>query len=81
MNELENPGEPWPPSRESITHINELVAYRTAKLETLANKPMVDPRLLASERTTSNNEDVILSGPPALSMMSPSLEICNLVKC
>ncbi len=64
LGELENLGEPWPPSDETITQIKMLVARRTAKRESLANKPMVDPRLLTLGHTTSNNEDVILSGSP-----------------
>jgi phosphohistidine swiveling domain-containing protein len=64
LDELEVLGEPWPPSDETITWIKMLVARRAAKRETLANMPMVDPRLLALEYTTSDNEDVILSGSP-----------------
>jgi len=64
LDELEVLGEPWPPSHETITQINELVARRAAKRESLTNKPMVDPRLLAPEHQTFENEDVILSGSP-----------------
>jgi pyruvate,water dikinase len=62
LGELEGLGEPWPPSAEKIAQIRALVAHRKAKRESLANKPMVDPRLLATEPRASSNEAVILSG-------------------
>src|SRR6185436_2531107 len=64
LDELEVLGEPWPPSDETITCIRALVARRSAKRESLANKPMVDPRLLVPEHQAFENEDVILSGSP-----------------
>lgn len=62
LDELEKTGEPWPPSRETIMQINVLVARRIAKRASLANKPLVDPRLLAPQSRDLMNEDVILSG-------------------
>jgi len=64
LDELEALGESWPPSHETITWIRALVARRNAKRESLANKPMVDPRLLAPRSQDLTNEDVILSGSP-----------------
>jgi pyruvate,water dikinase len=64
LDELEGFGEPWPPSHEAITQINALAARRNAKRESLADKPMVDPRLLTTEPQDMMNEDVILSGLP-----------------
>jgi len=64
LDELEKLGESWPPSQETIPQIHELVSRRTAKRESLANKPMVDPRLLAPPPQDLMNEDVILSGSP-----------------
>lgn len=64
LDELEELGRPWPPSRETIMQINELVERRIAKRKSLANKPMVDPRLLALQPQDRVNEDVILIGLP-----------------
>lgn len=64
LNELEEVGEPWPPNAEIAAQIQELVARRSAKRESLANKPMFDPRLLAAASQTSIDENVILSGSP-----------------
>jgi len=62
LDELEELGEPWPPSHETILQIKELVARRNSKRESLANKPLIDPRLLATQSPASTNEAVILSG-------------------
>jgi pyruvate,water dikinase len=64
LDELERLGEPWPPTQETITQIRELVSRRNAKRESLANKPMVDPRLLALPLQDPLTEDIILSGSP-----------------
>ena len=64
LDELEALGVPWPPAQQTITQIHELVSRRNAKRESLANKPMVDPRLLASPSQGLMNEDIILSGSP-----------------
>ncbi len=64
LNELEKLGESWPPPQETITQIHELALQRSAKRESLANKPMVDPRLLAQRSQDLMNEDIILSGSP-----------------
>jgi len=64
LDELEKLGESWPPTQETISHIHELVLRRNAKRESLANQPMVDPRLLASPLQDQMDEDIILSGSP-----------------
>ena len=60
LNELETFGEPWPPSEQKISEIRTLVARRKAKRESLANKPMVDPRLLSV--VSSQVDGVLLTG-------------------
>jgi len=64
LDELEALGESWPPAHETITHVKILAAKRNAKRESLANKPMVDPRLLAAQMPDVMDENVILSGSP-----------------
>ena len=60
LNELETFGEPWPPSEQKISEIRTLVTRRKAKRDSLANKPMVDPRLLSV--ASSHVDGVILAG-------------------
>jgi phosphohistidine swiveling domain-containing protein len=62
LDELEALGESWPLSEEAATQIRSLVARRKAKRESLANKPMVDPRLLAVTSGKNTGADVILNG-------------------
>ncbi|GAB4577278.1 MAG: hypothetical protein Fur0022_00090 [Anaerolineales bacterium] len=62
LGELEALGEPWPPSAETIACIGAWVARRKAKRESLANTPMVDPRLLVGEPGVSSREDLLLTG-------------------
>jgi pyruvate,water dikinase len=62
LDELEALGEPWPPSETTVAQIRALVARRKAKRESLANKPMVDPRLLAVTAQAQAGADVLLSG-------------------
>ncbi len=64
LEELESLGEPWPPSTNAIKQIHSLVAQRKAKRESLANRPMFDPRLLAAVSQTPVDANVILSGSP-----------------
>jgi phosphohistidine swiveling domain-containing protein len=64
LDELEKLGESWPPPQERISQIHEVVSRRNAKRESLANKPMVDPRLLASSLQDQMDEDIILRGSP-----------------
>jgi pyruvate,water dikinase len=64
LDELEGLGESWPPSGETIMRISELAARRNAKRESLVNKPMVDPQLLAPTAQAALDENVILSGSP-----------------
>lgn len=64
LDELEEFGEPWPPSGETIAQINDLITRRNAKRQSLASTPMIDPRLLASLPQNVMDEDVILSGTP-----------------
>jgi rifampicin phosphotransferase len=63
LDELEELGEPWTPSGETITQVKDLVTRRNEKRESLASTPMVDPRLLAVQ-PQDLMEDVILSGSP-----------------
>ena len=60
LNELEAFGDAWPPAKQTVTQIRSLVARRKAKRESLANKPMVDPRLLTLR--SHAGEDVLVSG-------------------
>ena len=60
FDELEDFGEPWPPEKRTVDQIRSLVASRNAKRESLANKPMVDPRLLTTTSTVA--EGVLLNG-------------------
>ncbi|HEX9333853.1 MAG TPA: PEP-utilizing enzyme, partial [Anaerolineales bacterium] len=62
LDELESFGEPWPPSKEMIEQIHALITRRKAKRESLANKPMIDPRLLTTSFQTQTGEDVLLNG-------------------
>ena len=64
LEELDGLGQPWPPSAETIGRIRALVSRRNAKRESLANVPMVDPRLLAGGASTPADEDVLLRGSP-----------------
>jgi pyruvate,water dikinase len=61
LSELEDLGKSWPPSEQTITQIRSLVARRKAKRASLANKPMVDPRLLTAT-LQAQTKDVLLSG-------------------
>jgi rifampicin phosphotransferase len=60
LDELEAVGQIWPPKEQEITKIRSLVAQRKRKRQSLANKPMIDPRLLAISST--RGEGVLLSG-------------------
>ena len=60
FDELEKLGESWPPTKQRTSEIRSLVARRKAKRESLAKKPMVDPRLLTT--TSQIGEGVLLSG-------------------
>ena len=62
LKELESLGEQWPPSEQTIAQIRSLVAQRRAKRESLANKPMIDPRLLAITSQAQAGENVLLKG-------------------
>jgi pyruvate,water dikinase len=64
LNELEELGASWPPSEQTATQIRELVDRRRAKRESLANKPMVDPRLLTVTSQAQTGKDVLLQGTP-----------------
>lgn len=61
LDELEDLGEPWPPTDQTITQIRTLVARRKAKRESLTNKPMVDPRLLTIT-SKYTDQDILLNG-------------------
>jgi len=62
LDELQTFGRQWPPSSEVVTQIRELVARRKARRESLANKPMIDPRLLSVTSGAQAGEDVLLTG-------------------
>jgi pyruvate,water dikinase len=62
LDELETFGRQWPPTEETIAQIRELVARRKAKRESLADKPMIDPRLLAMVSRPKAREDILLTG-------------------
>jgi pyruvate,water dikinase len=61
LKELENLGESWPPSEQTIAQIRSLVAQRKLKRESLANKPIIDPRLLVTSQA-QRGQDILLSG-------------------
>jgi pyruvate,water dikinase len=60
--ELETLGQPWPPSEQAIARLRELVVRRNARRASLANVPMIDPRLLAVTSRASTGEDILLQG-------------------
>ena len=60
LDELEAFGEEWQPTRQMVEQTRSLVARRKAKRASLANKPMFDPRLLAT--TSQAEEGVLLKG-------------------
>jgi pyruvate,water dikinase len=62
LDELEAFGESWPPLEQTVAQIRALVAHRKAKRESLANKPMIDPRLLAVTSQGKAGEGVLLQG-------------------
>jgi pyruvate,water dikinase len=62
LEELEAFGRQWPPSADTVMQIHELVARRKAKRESLANKPMIDPRLLNVISRGQAEENVLLHG-------------------
>ena len=69
LEELETFGTQWPPSKEIIAQTRALVERRKALRESLADKPMVDPRLLTVTSQTQNGNDILLrgtSGSPGL---------------
>lgn len=60
LNELEAFGEEWNPSQKLVEQTRSLIARRKAKRELLANKPVIDPRLLAN--TSKAGEGILLNG-------------------
>jgi pyruvate,water dikinase len=62
LEELESLGKSWPLPEEEVAQIRALVARRKAKRESLANKPMVDPRRLTGTSQPRAGEDVLLNG-------------------
>jgi pyruvate,water dikinase len=62
LDELENLGKQWPPSEQMVVQIRELVARRRAKRASLADKPMIDPRLLTVTSQAQVEENVLLNG-------------------
>jgi pyruvate,water dikinase len=64
LGELEELSGSWPPRPEIVIHIENLVQQRKVKRASLANVPMVDPRLLNSKSQGLMNEDTLLIGSP-----------------
>jgi rifampicin phosphotransferase len=62
LDELEALGKSWPPSEGTIAQTRSLVARRKAKRESLANKPMVDPRLLTNSSQGHAVSGILLKG-------------------
>lgn len=62
LDELETFGEAWPSSKHTTAQIQALVERRKAKRESLANKPMIDPRLLTVTSQIPVGKDVLLKG-------------------
>jgi pyruvate,water dikinase len=62
LEELETFGKQWPPSAQMVARIREVVARRKARRESLANKPVFDPRLLTKTAGAQTGENVLLNG-------------------
>ena len=62
LDELETLGESLTPSEQTVMQIRGLVARRKSKRESLANKPMVDPRLLIVTSRGQTGKDILLNG-------------------
>jgi len=60
LDELEAFAEIRPPKEAAIAEVRSLVARRKRKRQSFANKPMIDPRLLALSST--RGDGVLLSG-------------------
>jgi pyruvate,water dikinase len=60
--ELEALAESWSPSKEIVDGIRSIVARRKAKRESLANKPMIDPRWLRTTSPAQTREGILLTG-------------------
>ena len=62
LEELEALGDPWPPDDSRLRQVRALVAGRKAKRESLAGRPLFDPRLLARGSADGDDENVLLRG-------------------
>jgi phosphohistidine swiveling domain-containing protein len=62
LEELEAFGKQWPPSKVMIAETRARVARRKALRESLADKPMIDPRLLTMMSRAQSEDNVLLSG-------------------
>jgi rifampicin phosphotransferase len=62
LGELEAFEKSWPLAEQTVTQIRALVARRKAKRESLADRPIVDPRLLTVTYQAQTGEDVLLNG-------------------
>lgn len=60
LDELEAIGKQWPPKEDALAQVRSLVTQRKRKRQSLANKPMIDPRLLST--SSQRAKGVILSG-------------------
>jgi pyruvate,water dikinase len=61
-NELEGLAGSWPPSEKVVAELRTVMARRKVKRESLANKPMIDPRFLSVTSQARPGEDVLLQG-------------------
>lgn len=62
LNELQDMGKAWPLPEQTIKQIRSLITRRKDKRANLANKPMVDPRLLTTIPQNQMEKDVLLKG-------------------
>ena len=62
LDELDTFDRQWPPAEQTVAKIQALVDRRKTKRESLADKPMFDPRLLAAGRQSGAGDDVLLHG-------------------
>ncbi len=62
FDELKTFGQTWPPSEQAVAEAHSLIARRKTKRESLANTPMVDPRLLSPAEAAPAGTGIILSG-------------------
>jgi rifampicin phosphotransferase len=64
LRELETFGATWPPPEQTVTQARMVVARRKALRESLADKPLFDPRLFTMISLAQGEKDVLLRGTP-----------------